>query len=641
MSWPTWPRCSGENGSSPCSAPAGSGKTRLSIELATTLADTFSTTLSNDGPETPAVVFVDLAAVRDDHAVGQALAAALGVEIGDQRDIVDACIGFLRSRASLLVVDNCEHVVSAAAELVERVLTDASTATVLATSRVPLGVRGETIFRLPPLPVPESSDGCTAEAAMANPAVGLFIDRVRRAQHDFRFDDAAVPDVVALCEALDGLPLALELAAGRMSTFSLEDLLARLDRRLDLLGDDRTGTDDRHRSLRATLDWSYELLDDECRRLFRHLAVFPAGMVLDGVEWLGREMGLTTDPLLALNRLVEASLVGRTGTPSGARYVQLETMRTFGNDLLRSADEYRAARDLAAEWALRLTAEADATLMSDREYHWNDRIRRELPNIREARLHLRAERRHTELIRISVNLADWSRLRDVSEMWEWADELMQLDGLAPELRATAQAVAAQAAWRRGRFPAAAELGASAAAGAGDAWTRANGLSAAGVAALFNGDFLRAADLWDERDQIDGYYIDRANSALCHAYAGDVDRARSVVDEVLASAEADGWPTAISWAQYVTGEVASVAGDPSSVVWLERAVAGATEIGAAFTVGVAGLTFVHRHRGPGAARSTRPAATPTSSPTGSGRAPGPSSGRPCATRPDCWPGTIRC
>ncbi len=557
--------------------PGGTGKTRLCIELADRL------------PIDRQVIFVDLAAVRDDDAIGQALAAALRVEIGSHSDIVEACTSFLRAAPILLIIDNCEHVVDAAAKLVDRIAGEAPSTSILTTSRVPLGVRGETLYRLQPLPVLAPADGQTASDALDNPAVALFVDRVRKVQHDYRLDDSAVTNVLALCTALDGLPLALELAAGRMSTFGLDDLVRRLDRRLDLLGDDRTGTDDRHRSLRATLDWSYDLLDTQCQELFLHLSVFPAGHLLEGVEWLGQQLELA-EPLLTLNRLVEASLIGRTETPSGVRYTQLETMRTLGVERLTEQNRCGAALDLAAEWAVHITAEMDQTLRSEREYHWDNRIRREVPNLREARNHLVDRQRWADLIQISVNLDEWARLRDVSELWQWCDELLDLDGLTTEQRSTVEALSAQAAWRRGRIQEAIELSRRALDHSPNDWVTAKALSALAVAHLFSGDLVEADKLWRQRAALDGYFIDLANAILCGAYAGDVDAAEVEMAEVLKQAHDAGWPQATSWAQYIFGEIQAAGGRPSAIDYLERAVDGAHRVGSAFTIGVAGLTL---------------------------------------------------
>lgn len=557
--------------------PGGTGKTRLSIELAARL------------PVDQSVVFVDLAAVRNGEAVGQALASSLRVEIGAYSDIVDACMGYLRAAPMLLVIDNCEHVVDAAARLIDRISSESPDTAILATSRVPLSVQDETVFPLAPLPVPAGAAVSSAAEALGSPAVALFVDRARKVRYDYQLDDTAVPDVLALCAALDGLPLALELAAGRMGSFGLNDLVERLDRRLDLLGDGRTGTDDRHRSLRATLDWSYELLDAEAKKLFLHLSVFPAGHALDGIEWLGGRLGLP-DPLVTVQRLVEASLLGRADTPSGVRYTQLETMRTHGVTLLNEENLQDQALDLAAAWALKLTVDMAATLRSPREVQWNDRIRRELPNIRQARVHLSERGRHDELIGLSVNLHDWGRLRDVSELWNWTDDLKELDGLTGEQAAIVQTLAALGAWRRGWIQEAIELCEAALAADPDDWTRARALDSLATARLFSGDPAGAAESWRARSDLDGDLGARANAELCDAYVGQVDEAEAVVVKLLHQATRAEWPEETAWCQYILGEIQATGGRPTAIDHLTRAVDGAQEVGSAFIVGVAGVTL---------------------------------------------------
>lgn len=560
--------------------PGGTGKTRLSIELA---AD-FGERTADGGAE----VFVDLAAARTGEAAGQALAAALGIASGTEADVVDVCTTYLRTHRTLLIVDNCEHLVDDAAALITRILADAPRTIVVATSRVPLAHPDERLYWLKPLPVLASSEDVTVELAGRNAAIALFCDRARRVRQEFDLDERSLDDVVALCAALDGLPLALELAAGRMGVFSIEDLVARLDRRLDILGDRRTGGDPRRRTLRATLDWSYELLQPACRRLFRHLAVFPAGLILEDIEWLGDRIGLEVDPVVALEGLVESSLVGRTETGSGTRYGQLETIRTFGTDLLRAGDEHDFARDLAAEWALRLTRQVDEDLRSPAEGYWNDRVRREIPNIREARLHLHRTGRADDLVRISADLDQWAYHRDTSELWSWCDELAELEA-GTETTATIASVGATAAWRRGRIDEAAELGTFAAEHGSDERSRARGLAALWVAHFFRGRYAEAAEAWSRQTDPDTRPMEQANAILSMGYQGETGQARAAIDELRERVATIGSPGVLAWTEYVTGEIAARSGDDDAVFWLERAITRAREVGATFIVGVAGVT----------------------------------------------------
>lgn len=559
--------------------PGGVGKTRTALELGHRLrADR-------------AVTFIDLAAVRHDAAVGEALAAGLGIETGEEADIVDACCAYLRGRPTVLLLDNCEHLTTAALGLASRVLASAPGVSILATSRAPLGHPDERHFRLEPLAIPDAAASLTASEARTNPAVAIFCDKAERARHDFELDEATVRPVVELCQSLDGLPLALELAAGRTGAFSIPDLLERLDRRLDLLGAEVIDGDGRHRTLRTMLSWSYELLNGPTQRLFRHLSVFPGGLTLDAVEWLGHELDVGADPALVLHRLIDSSLVGRAETPSGTRYVQLESMRTFGTALLVENEEWDGALERLASWALAFVVEADDGSRTPDEALWDDRVRREMPNLREARHHLRAAGRTGDLITMSSHLDEWGRLRDVSELWSWCDELRAVAGLEPPAQARVQALGALAAWRRGRIDEAVELAEAALANPQiDAWATSRAKSSLGAARLFQARLDEAAQMWDDRGAVDGYVIDTASAALCRAYAGDPAPALATVLELQRRSPASDWPTEQAWLDYITGEIMSITDEPGTRHLLEAAIERAAMVGASFITGVAGLTL---------------------------------------------------
>ena len=568
--------------------PGGTGKTRLSVELGVRCA------------EETLVAFVDLAAVRTAVGLRQALAQSLGVQAGQHDNVLAACTAYLRSRQALLIVDNCEHIVDAASELVTDILSDTTTTTILATSRVPLGLRDEMVFRLSPLPVLLKSDHLDAKLTSENAAAALFLDRVRRVERKFTLTDENCGVVVSLCQALDGLPLALELAASRMSVFTIEDLIDRLDRRLDLLHLERSETDERHHSLRAMLDWSYELLGDDQQQMLRVLSVFPAGITLDGAEWLGSELRLASDPLDVLTQLVEASLLTRRDTKSGSRYRQLETMRTFGIEQLELTEESEHAADLAVKWSLHLVATVPDGMKGASEARFDDLIRQEIPNLRSARRRLLDHRRMAELIQLSADLDEWSQLRDVSEIWSWSDELIDfLPELNDDDAAKVHAMVAQSRWRRGRI----EDSLRHSSRAHDlseegSWARNRSLTALGTSQLFSGQLDAAADSWTRSWLAGGNPFDEANAALAIAYGGDIDsglaRARSVMDV----ADHSGYPTSIAWTHYITGEILSLTNANEARELLETAERLADGLGASFIVGVAGVTIATRMLGEG-------------------------------------------
>jgi predicted ATPase/DNA-binding CsgD family transcriptional regulator len=328
--------------------PGGTGKTRLAAEVARQVAGEFA-----DG-----VWLVELAPVADPAQVAAAAAAALGVP--DQPGVPPggAVARVLARQQLLLVLDNCEHVVGAAAELCAELLAACEDVRVLATSREPLAVAGETRYRLAPLALPDPDD--LADAARAE-AVALFADRARNVDVQFALDEQTAPVVARLVTRLDGMPLAIELAAARVEALGVTQLLNRLDDRFALLaGGDRTAPS-RQRSLAATVDWSYQLLDDTERRVFRALSVFPGPFTLEAAEAVAGE-----GAGLAVLRLVDCSLLvpPRAGPDGRSRYVLLETLRAYGAGQLAGAGEQDEAAAALAGWALTVAEEAAAGLQT-------------------------------------------------------------------------------------------------------------------------------------------------------------------------------------------------------------------------------------------------------------------------------------
>jgi tetratricopeptide (TPR) repeat protein len=386
----------------------------------------------------------------------------------------------------------------------------------------------------------------------------------------------------------------LELAAGRAAAFDLNDLVGLLDRRLDLLGDRSTTRESRHRTLRATVEWSYALLDEDEQRLFRALSVFPGGVDLDTVEWLSQRLGLADRGIDAIARLVDASLLVRERTSTGSRYTQLETLRTFGVDQLEQLGECDSARDLAAALALRMLAEAESRIDSPDEAKWIDRLRFEFPNVRAARRHLADGGRVDELLAMSRHLDDWARLREATEVWGWSDDLLERISEGDPRRATALAIHAQALWRRGDISGAMADASEAVATSGDAWTTQHAWAELGAAHLFSGQLDEAIATWSRSDSRPFEY---ASAALSAAYAGNLELARHLVANVSGPGLPPLSVTAVAWVMYCEAEVDNSVGqaDPAQ---LEEAIAIARSVDASFIVGVATVTLasVHRTRG---------------------------------------------
>jgi predicted ATPase/DNA-binding CsgD family transcriptional regulator len=322
--------------------PGGVGKTRLAGEVAGRVAGRFA-----DG-----VWLVELATVTDPARVPSAVAAVLGVRELPGVPVADSLAAVLARQQLLLVLDNCEHVIAAVAGLCGALLPAADDVRVLVTSREPVGVSGEARYRLPPLPLPAPGD----EAAGSD-AVALFADRARRVDVRFSLSGESGPVVARLVARLDGMPLAIELAAARVEALGVTQLLDRLDDRFGLLaGGDRLAAA-RHRSLAATVEWSYQLLSEQEQRVFRQVSVFPAPFTLEGAEAVaGAAAGLVT------LRLVDCSLLAppRAGPDGRARYLMLDTLRGYGAGRLAECGERPGAAAALARYALDVAEQAAA-----------------------------------------------------------------------------------------------------------------------------------------------------------------------------------------------------------------------------------------------------------------------------------------
>jgi predicted ATPase/DNA-binding CsgD family transcriptional regulator len=328
--------------------PGGAGKTRLAGEVARRVASRFA-----DG-----VWLAELAAVRDPDQVPAAVAVALGIRDLPAVEVADALAGALARRQLLLVLDNCEQVIGAAAELCGRLLHAADEVRVLATSREPLRIAGEARYRLGPLTLPEPGD---AAAAASCEAVTLFADRAARADPGFALDESTQATVARLVTRLDGMPLAIELAAARVDALGVAQLLDRIDDRFELLTDGDRLAELRQRSLAAAVHWSYVLLDNFDRRVFRAVSAFPGPFTLEGAEAVAGDGAGQ-----AVLRLTDCSLlVPPTVGPDGrTRYAMLETLRAYAAGLLAEADDDGEATAALAAYAAKLAAEASEGLQT-------------------------------------------------------------------------------------------------------------------------------------------------------------------------------------------------------------------------------------------------------------------------------------
>ena len=322
--------------------PGGAGKTRLAGQIARQVAGRFA-----DG-----AWLAELAPVADPAQVPAAVAAALGVREQPRVSAEEALVRVLARQQVLLVLDNCEHVIGAAAQLCAALLAACDDLRVLATSREPLAIAGEARYRLGPLTLPDQDD--PAEAGRPE-AVALFADRARRADAHFVLDRQAGPAVAEIVARLDGLPLAIELAAARVEALGATGLLGRLDDGFTLLTSGDRLAAGRHRSLAAVAEWSYQLLDDRQRRVFRWVSVFPGPFTLEAAEAVAGEGAAA-----AVLDLVDCSLLvpPQAGLDGRARYQILETLRAYGAGLLAGAGEQDRAAAALAGYALRVAGQA-------------------------------------------------------------------------------------------------------------------------------------------------------------------------------------------------------------------------------------------------------------------------------------------
>jgi len=309
--------------------PGGIGKTRLSIEIARHLLPRFA-----DG-----VWVAELAPLSDPGLVPATVATALGVEVSGGAGSMERVANAVGRKQLMLVLDNCEHVVDAAAQAAEVLLRGNRTTRVIATSREPLRAEGEWVYPVPPLAVPnESNPG--AEDPLRYGSIRLFVERARAVEPRFSFDERVAEAVGAICRRLDGIPLAIELAAARASALGIEELASRLDARFDLLAGGRRTALPRHRTLRATLDWSYDLLPELERLILRRLSVFAGGFTLEAAGTVAASAEITwSDVVDCIGNLIGKSLIGADVGGPEARYRLLETTRSYALEKLTESGE--------------------------------------------------------------------------------------------------------------------------------------------------------------------------------------------------------------------------------------------------------------------------------------------------------------
>lgn len=349
--------------------PPGVGKTRLATELARQLAARFD----------HGVIFVDLSAVSHAELVPEAVARALAVREGPD-DLIMELAAYLTPRHLLLILDNFEHLSDAAAQL-KTLLEAAPRLHLLVTSRAPLRLRSEHEFPLSPLPPPA---GTNLEAVQRSPAVALFVECARAVQPTFALTPENAAAVAEICRRVDGLPLALELAASRIKTLPPASLAERLATPLTMLTAGARDAPDRHRTLRSAVAWSEGLLDPRQQQIFRLMSVFVGGWTLEAAQAVCADLGSAADVLDGLSALVDHSLVQQAEREGRPRFRMLETVRQFAWERLVEYGEADEARSRHARWALELAETAEGHLQSREQTEWLSRLDRDLENLHAA-----------------------------------------------------------------------------------------------------------------------------------------------------------------------------------------------------------------------------------------------------------------
>jgi predicted ATPase/DNA-binding XRE family transcriptional regulator len=389
----------------------GIGKSRLSLQVATDLVDAFP-----DG-----IWFIELAPLRDPGLIPQTIRNAIGLVEQKDITILQALQEYLREKKVLFVLDNCEHLIETCAELSNELLSHTANLKILASSREVLGVQGEFSWRVPSLALPNVNDTPEVEQLSQYEAVRLFLQRAQLINPKFEVDKFNAPAIAQICSRLDGIPLAIELAAAKLRTLSVEQIRVRLDDRFNLLINGARTTPPRHQTLQATIDWSYNLLSESEKILFRRLAVFIGGWSLEAAESIcvGGEIqkGDITNLILGL---VQKSLIYTEELPEGIRYGRLETIRQYGQEKLSASDDVENVRDHHLRYYVELSVNAEPELRSSNQVMWFTRLEMEIDNLRSA-LGWARKRDKESFLRLSSSL--WLFFRTLEHKDEGIDWL--------------------------------------------------------------------------------------------------------------------------------------------------------------------------------------------------------------------------
>jgi non-specific serine/threonine protein kinase len=517
--------------------PGGCGKTRLALQVAHELAAGFDDDVG----------WCDLAALSDPADVPQVIAAALNIREYSDRSLLESLQDALQSRHTLIVLDNCEHVLTACASLAGVLLQACPHVTLVTTSLQPLGLPQETVWLVPPMSLPEAPAAIDAAALATlneSDAIRLFIDRACEVFSPFDLTASNAATIVAICHRLDGLPLPIELAAARVKMLTVEQIAARLDDAFRLLTRGGTGVLPRHQTLRATLDWTYQFLDDVEQALLRRLSIFAGSFTLEMAEAICRDAIELPSILDRLASLVDKSFVMLLPRDAqrAARYRLLEPIRQYARERLEVAHEAADLHVRHLTWCLAL-AEGPAKSGPD-QAAWLARLELDQDNLRAALMWARASGDAEQGLRLASGLwTYWLSRGRFTEGRRWLEELLAIDASLVDGRASAA-------------------------------TRARALFHASALALRQGDFAHAGRLAEASLQLQRALDDKVGiSSALNVLAigaterGEYDRAMQLHEEALALRRTLGDLTGVSSSLINLGVIARRRGDYGRAVAL--------------------------------------------------------------------------
>ena len=545
--------------------PGGIGKTRLALQAASELADNFPGGIS----------FVSLAAVSDLALLPSLIAQALGLKESGGHAALEQLKQHLRdSRTnSLIIIDNFEHLLPTA-PIVAELLTTAPRVKMLVTSRAPLHIYGEREFPVPPLALPDLQSPASVEALATNPAIALFLERAAAVKPNFELNRKNAAAIAAICARLDGLPLAIELAAARIKLLSPSAMEARLESRLQLLTGGATDLPERQQTLRGAIDWSYGLLGEAEQKLFRRLAVFSGGCTLEGVEAVcNTRQDLDFDVFEGIASLVDKSLVQQIEGQTESRFVMLETIREFGLEHLGASKEESATRRAHAAYCVVLAEEYASQAADPANSAWIGLFEVEYNNFRTALEWLTQTGNAEWGLRLGAALFQfWETREYLTEGRGRLEKLLRLEGAKPRNNTRARVLfcAGVLAGEQGDYRSArAFLEESL-----DISRQMNDKRGVGIAlnalaahARDRGDLAGSRSLFEQnlavwREIDDRVVVARSLSNLANVVKaqGDYALARSLFEECLSIFRELGDRTGMAWSLNYQGDVAREQGD---------------------------------------------------------------------------------